>query len=188
MIPTNPNAERDAVIVELYLARDERAIRETERYYGAACMRVSMGILSNRSDAEECVNDGYLKTWNSIPPTRPLSLGGYILRIVRNLSINRLRDVTAAKRNRDLTVSIDELDECLPDRYTDADGLDSALTQFVAALGERDRRLFLGRYWFNLPVKELAAEWDMSPNAVSQNLSKTREKLRAFLENGGITL
>ncbi len=188
MKPTPQNAERDAEIVALYFARDERAIRETERFYGAACMRVSMEILSSRPDAEECVNDTYLKTWNSIPPARPQSLCGYLLRIVRNLSINRLRDLTAAKRNRDLTVSIHELDACLPDSYADTADLSAALSHFVASLGNRDRRLFLGRYWLNLPVKELAREWGMTPNAVSQNLAKTRERLRTFLEDGGIPI
>ncbi len=179
---------RDREIVALYFARDERAIQETAHHYGAACMRVSMDILESRPDAEECVNDTYLRTWNSIPPNRPQALGAYVLRIVRNLSISRLREITAAKRDRALTVSIHELDACLPARYTGDEELSAALTRFMATLGERDRRLFLGRYWYNLPVKELAREWDMKPNTVSQNLAKTRERLRAFLEEGGISL
>ncbi len=187
MNSSTPNP-RDAEIVALYLARDERAIRETERQYGAACMRVSMDILNSRPDAEECVNDTYLRTWNSIPPNRPLSLCGYVLRIARNLSISRLREMTSAKRDRALQVSLHELEACLPDRFQTDEELSAALSRFLGTLGERDRRLFLGRYWYNLPVKELAREWDMSANAVSQNLAKTRERLWNFLEKEEIPL
>ncbi len=179
---------RDAEIVALYLARDERAILETQRRYGRASMNLSMEILQSRPDAEECVSDSYLKTWNSIPPARPQSLGAYLLRIVRNLSLNRLRDLTAARRNRDLTVSIEELDACLPDNCTETTDLTDALSRFLGTLSERDRRLFLGRYWYNVSVKSLAASWGMTPNAVTQNLAKTRGRLRTFLENGGISL
>ncbi len=184
---TTPNPH-DREIVALYLSRDERAIRETAQLYGRACMRVSMDILESRPDAEECVNDTYLKTWNSIPPNRPQSLGGYVLRIVRNLSVSRLRELTAAKRRRGTTVPLQELEACLPDKYQTDDELSAALSRFVGTLGERDRRLFLGRYWYNLPVKELAQEWGMSANAVSQNLAKTRERLRSFLKKEEIPL
>ena len=44
-------------IIALYFARDEQAIRETDRSYGKACMQVSMNVLNSRPDAEECVND-----------------------------------------------------------------------------------------------------------------------------------
>ncbi len=183
-----PNAWQDETIVALYFARDEHDIEETARHYGAACMQVSMNILASRPDAEECVNDTYLKTWNSIPPNRPKSLGGYVLRIVRNLSVNRLRDLTAAKRSRDLTLSIHELEACLPAAREGEGDISAELDRFLGTLGERDRRLFLGRYWYNLPVKELAREWGMSANAVSQNLARTRERLRAFLAEGDVSV
>ncbi len=187
MSSTTQNPQ-DTEIVALYFARDERAIQETARLYGAACMRLSMDILESRPDAEECVNDTYLRTWNSIPPNRPLSLCGYVLRIARNLSISRLREVTAAGRDRALRVSIHELEACLPDRFNTDEELSAALTRFLGTLGERDRRLFLGRYWYDLPVKELAREWSMSANAVSQNLAKTRKHLRSYLEKEEIPL
>ncbi len=178
----------DTEIIDLYFARDERAISESDRRYGKACMGVSMNILSSRPDAEECVSDTYLKTWNSVPPTRPQSLRGYLLRIVRNLSINRLRDLTAARRSRDLTVSFDELEECLSVREEYATELSALLSDFLRGQNELDRRLFLGRYWYALPVKSLADEWSMTPNAVTLRLRRTREALRAYLVEGGYTV
>ena len=82
----------DHQIIELYFARDELAIEETAKRYGGVCMQVSMDILKDRMDAEECVSDTWLQTWRSIPPQRPTILKAFLCRITRNLSINRLRE------------------------------------------------------------------------------------------------
>ncbi len=178
----------DVEIVALYWARNEQAIRETDRRFGAACLRLCDGILHSRPDAEECVSDTYLKTWNSIPPNRPRSLGAYVLRIARNLAINRLSHLTAARRSRDLTVSFSELEECLPVREDTADELSAILSAFLREQHETDRRLFLGRYWYAMSVKDLAAEHRMTPNAVTLRIRRTREKLRTYLTERGYTV
>ncbi len=187
-LSTKDMTERDRAIIDLYFARDERAITETDRHYGRACLRVSMGILGSHPDAEECVNDTYLKTWDTIPPARPASLCAYVCRIARNLSIDRLRSLKASKRNRDLVVSLSELEECIPVREDAAGDLAEVLSRFLRGLEERDRALFLGRYWYAIPVKTLAAEWGMTPTAVSLRLGRTRDKLRAYLEERGYTV
>ena len=184
MNPTTPTRS-DAEIVELYFARDERAIRETDTKYGKVCMQVSMNILDSPPDAEECVNDTYLKTWNSIPPVRPHSLCAFVCRIARNLSINRLRDMRAAKRSRDLTVSLDELEASIPMPDETSGELAEILNAFLARQEKIDRVLFVGRYWYAAPVKELARRAGMTPNAVSLRLRRCRERLRAYLEERG---
>ncbi len=178
----------DEAIIGLYFARDEQAITETARRYGRSCMKLSMDILDSRPDAEECVNDTYLHTWNSIPPARPQSFPAYLLRIVRNLSISRLREKNAARRSSRVTVSLSELEDCIPAASVEEGNLTELLDRFLDTLDETSRRLFLGRYWYNLTVKELAADWGLSPSAASRNLSVTREKLRAYLEKGGYPL
>ena len=178
----------DEEIVELYFARDEQAIAETDRKYGKVCMQVSMNIVASRPDAEECVNDGYLKTWNAIPPARPNSLCAFVCRIVRNLSINRLRDMKAERRNRDLTLSLEELEACISVDESHADILPGLISSFLDGLDETDRKLFMGRYFHATPVKDLAKTYDMTPNAVSLRLHKTRERLRLHLEEGGYSV
>ena len=175
----------DPDIIKLYFIRDERAIRETDQKYGRLCMQVSMNIVSSRPDAEECVNDGYLKTWNSIPPARPFSLGAFVCRIVRNLSINRLRNLRASKRDRDLTCSLEELEACIPLPDEAAGELPQLLDGFLGSLGREDRALFMGRYWYSCSVKDLAHRLGMTPNAASQRLRRIREDLRAYLAEGG---
>lgn len=178
----------DEEIVELYFARNEQAIAETDRKYCKVCMQVSMNIVESRPDAEECVSDGYLKTWHSIPPTRPASLCAFVCRIIRNLSINRLRNMKAERRNKDLTLSLEELESCISVDESHADILPGLISSFMEGLDETDRKLFMGRYFHATPVKDLAKTYDMTPNAVSLRLHKTRERLRLHLEEGGYTV
>ena len=68
----------DQGIIELYWQRSETAIEETEHNYGAYCSSISYGILRNRLDAEECVQDTYLHAWNAMPPQRPANLAAFL--------------------------------------------------------------------------------------------------------------
>ena len=178
----------DQEIIALYFARDEQAIRETDVRYGKTCMQVSMNILRSRPDAEECVNDTYLKTWDSIPPARPASLCAFVCRIVRNLSLNRLKELTAAKRSRDLTVSFEELEACIPMPDEESPVLAEELAAFLKTEGETDRALFVGRYWFACSVEELARRTGLTKRAVHMRIFRTRERLRAYLIERGYSV
>lgn len=179
----------DYEIIALYWSRDEAAIRETEHKYGAYCHSVAMNILASRSDAEECVNDTWLKTWQSIPPKKPSVLRTYLGKITRNLSINRLKAMRRAKRNPDLVIAFEELSECIP---IPEDTPDTCLCAYLDAFLETteplDRQLFMGRYWYGRTVAEMAPHYGLTPNAVSQRLKRTRQRLREFLEERGYTV
>ena len=176
----------DHRIIELYFARDEQAIRHTADKYGAYCTAVSMNILHSEPDAEECVNDTYLKTWNSIPPTRPGSLKLFLAKITRNISLNRFRQLHADKRDKDLEVSMSELETCIPAPEDGGGGeLVELLNEFLEKQSKTDRVLFVQRYWYSLSAAEIGEEHGMSENAVWVRLHRTREKLRAFLEERG---
>ena len=179
----------DLKIIELYFSRDEQALRETADKYGAYCMAVSMNILRSQPDAEECVNDTYLRTWNSIPPARPASLKLFLARITRNISLNRHRALHADKRNRDLEVSLSELEACFPAPDDLPEGsatpIIDAMNDFLAAQTKTDRVIFVRRYWFADPVKEIAAAMNTRENRVSVRLFRLREKLRKSLVKEG---
>ena len=175
----------DQEIISLYFDRDEQAIAETDKRYGKTCMQVSMSILNSHPDAEECVNDTYLKTWNSIPPAKPHSLCAFLCRIVRNLSLNRLKELTAAKRSRDLTVSFEELEACIPLPDEKSPELAELLESFLRKEGETDRILFVGRYWFACSVEDLARRTGLTRRAVHMRIFRTRERLRAYLTERG---
>ena len=178
----------DHQIIELYFARDELAIEETAKRYGGVCMQVSMDILQDRMDAEECVSDTWLQTWRTIPPQRPTILKAFLCRITRNLSINRLRERKAKRRDRDMTLSLEELEWVLSIPEEHAEGLSELISEFLRSLDKEDRLLFMGRYWHGQSVKELADRMGLSANAATVRLHRIREELRDFLTERGITV
>jgi RNA polymerase sigma-70 factor (ECF subfamily) len=179
----------DQVIIELYWNRDENAILHTQRKYGASCQTIASNILGNPQDAEECVNDAYLKVWNSIPPERPQSLFAFLSKIVRNVSLDRHRFNSAEKRNHRADVMLSELEECLADdslAQVSEEGVVEALNRFLKTLDRETRLLFVRRYWYMDSNQKLAKTFSMSENVVRQRLYRTREKLKKFLEEEGI--
>ena len=180
----------DRDIIALYFARNEDAIKESSNKYGKYVTGISMSILQDALDAEECVNDTWLKAWNSIPPQNPPSLKVYLGRLVRHLSIDRLRNLTRFKRNRELEVALDELAECAaPEELPEADmtSLTDALNEFLDGLDAPDRRLFVGRYWHLYPVAALAQAYGLTANNASVRLHRMREKLRKHLTERGFS-
>ncbi len=175
----------DHEIIELFFARDEAAIRETGKKYGAYCMSIAQNILKSTPDAEECVNDTYLKAWNNIPPERPNALKVFLGCIVRRLSLDRYRSWHTAKRDRNLEVAFEELSDCVPMRDEDTLILRELLNEFLASLESKDRITFMRRYWYAMPPAQIAKLDKISVNAVTVRLYKTRNKLREFLAERG---
>ena len=181
----------DRQIIELYFDRNEQAIAETQKKYGAYCHTVAIGILTSREDAEECVNDTYLHAWNAIPPQRPQFLSAFLAKITRNLAISRYRSTHREKRGAgQLPLALEELQNCLP-ASTGGDpaedlALREALNDFLRNLPEPSRGIFLRRYWFVRSVAEIAAEMGMKESRVKMILLRTREKLREHLAREGI--
>lgn len=184
----------DKEIIALYFARDEGAVDATARKYGAYCAAIAGNILDDRGAAEECVNDTWMKCWESIPPQRPRSLKAFAGRVVRNLALSALRAQGAQKRGGgQVPLALDELAEIVPGADTPESSLDRqallhALNSFLAGLKQRDRDLFLRRYWYLDPVEALARRFGMSHTAVTTTLSRLRQKLRAHLEQEGFEL
>ncbi len=182
----------DSEIIGLYIARDECAIRETERKYGKLCFRIANNLLRNDSDSEECVNDTYLTVWNKIPPARPDNLTAFICKIARNISLKKLEYNNAQKRSADETVSFSEMEEFLPD-YSIAEGteneeLGKLISDFLRTEKELDRNVFLRKYWFFDSVGDISERYSLSGSNVKSRLFRTRNRLRLFLKKEGIIL
>ena len=175
----------DHEIIELFFARDEGAIRETDKKYGRYCHSIAQNILKSTPDAEECVNDTYLKAWNSIPPERPNALKVFLGCIVRRLSLDRYRSWHTAKRDRNLEVAFEELSECVAMRDEEAPILRELLNEFLEGLEPKDRVTFMRRYWYAMTPAQIAKLDGISVNAVTVRIYKTRNKLREFLSERG---
>ena len=183
----------DSAIIDLYWARDQAAVTETDRKYGPLCRSLSLRITGSREDAEECVNDTWHRAWDTMPPQRPEPLGAYLLRIVRNLSIDRGRARRAEKRGCGLESLVLELEDCVPaapsaEAVWEARETAAAIDRWLDGLDRGDRVLFVRRYWYGDRVDELAARLGKSPNTTAQRLRRLRAGLRRALEREGVIL
>lgn len=183
----------DQQIVDLYWKRDENAIAETQKTYGKYCHTIAYTILHSHEDAEECVNDTYLRAWGAIPPAKPSRLSTFLGKITRNLSLDRYEKNTAQKRSGPVELVLDELSECIPDADSTLDPIDmialgDAINAFLGGLPKKTRQIFLRRYWYMSPVRDIARDTGMSEGAVKVSLLRTRESFKAYLEKEGIVL
>jgi RNA polymerase sigma-70 factor (ECF subfamily) len=181
----------DQQIVELYWQRDAAAIQETSKKYGAYCYAIANNILNSKEDSEECVNDTWLKTWNAIPPQRPALLQMFLAKITRNLSLDRFLARTAQKRGGgEMPLVLDELSECIPSSSDVASEyerkeLAQYIRKFVHSLPERERNIFLRRYFYANSIADIATRYGLSENNVTVILSRTRKKLKLRLQKEG---
>lgn len=175
---------QDSQIIELYFARNQEAIVATSEKYNAYCMRISMNILQNPGDSEECVNDTYLAAWNSIPPNRPEKLSSYLAKLTRNLSINRYKARMAERRGGgEFAVSLDELDDCIADESTGLgeEELGALISEFLYTVSKETRQVFVRRYFYSDSVSAIAKRFKMTESKVKSMLHRTRLSLKDFL-------
>ena len=181
----------DRKIVELYWERSEQAIHETQNKYGHYCFSIANNILPFREDAEESVNDTYLAAWNAMPPNRPNILSTFLGKLVRRISIDRWRHLSADKRGGgSVPVALDELGECIPSgsdpvAEVEAKELAEAVGRFLETVPYREQKVFLMRYFDLAKIQDIANQFHMSPGNVKSMLHRTRSKLRIHLHKEG---
>ena len=184
----------DKDIIQLYLNRDQRALSATAKKYGKYCTSIAKNILGNNEDAEECVNDTYMRAWNSMPPHRPNVLSAFLGKITRNVSLNRYKQNTAGKRGGgEVLAVLEEIAELVSDtdsveQEVDRRELVKAIDAFLDRLPTEKRSLFLCRYWYFDSVSNLASRFGMMENHVSVTLNRLRRKLHNDLLERGFDL
>ena len=190
MTPKKDLRSTEREIIALYRSRDESAIQMTAEALGGYCYTVAYNVLNSREDAEECVNDGYLGVWNAIPPTRPDPLLTYVLKIVRNVSLNCFHKNQARKRNSTYDLAVDELSEFLAapesvESTMESKELLASIESFLDDLKTRDRVIFIRRYWFYDSYEQIAERVGISSKNVSVKLTRLRRQLKVYLEERG---
>ena len=183
----------DEHIIELYWKRDESAITETDRKYRGYLHTVAWNIVKDEQDCEECLNDTYLKAWNSIPPQRPSCLRAFLTKITRSVAIDRYRKEKRQKRvPTECTLSLSELADTLcgdsPEVEYESAVVGKVINTYLRTLSERDMCLFVSRYFCSDPIGDIAAKCGMSESGVKKALLRLREGLRGELEKEGIKL
>lgn len=182
----------DSKIIELYFERKEAAIQASQEKYEPYCLAVARNILTDRSDAEECVNDTWMRAWNAIPPHRPERLSVFLGKITRNLALNRWRGSRAAKRGEgEIPLALSELEECLaggetPEEQLDGQALAGAVTEFLRTQPVLKRMMFVRRYWYLNSIPAIAQQLSISEGKVKSTLYRMRQELWKKLEQEGL--
>ncbi len=183
----------DNEIIDLYFDRDEKAIEETAEKYGAYCNQIAYNILADIHDSEECVNDTYMKVWNTIPPTRPNVFSAFLAKITRNTAIDRYKGDHAEKRGDNLAESIDELYSSVADDNSTWNALEiselgNLISKFLYTEKEAARRIFILRYFYEYSIEDIAHIYGVGASFVKTKLFRTRKALAKYLKNEGVSV
>lgn len=182
---------QDEKILDLYFARDEAAIRESEAKYGGYCRKVAGNILEDDQDVDEAVSDTWLHAWNAIPPQRPSVLRLFFAKIARNCAFNIHRAQSAQKRGSgELVLALEELGECAgsgsdPEQIISTKALAASIRSFLESVPLRERRVFVLRYFYVESAAAIASQCGLTQSNVLQILSRTRRKLKNHLIREG---
>ena len=182
----------DVKIIDLYFARSEDAVQQTDAAYGKKLFSLADRILHDAQDSEESVSDTYMKTWQTIPPQRPVYFYAYLAKLCRFFALGKLDWKMAAKRNAEVVSLTEEMELCIPDRRkeAEADGkeIGRAMNAFLESISQESRVIFLRRYWFCDTIAEIAERYGISESKVKMRLLRTRNQLADFLNKEGITV
>ena len=183
----------DEKIIDMYFDRNEKAISETDKKYGTYLCTLGMNILNNREDTEECVNDTYIQTWNSIPPNRPRIFKAFLSKIMRNLSLDKLEYYKAKKRvPQNVVDSLSDYANIASGSTLDEDYeswlIGKIINKYLESAPDRKVYIFMSKYFFFMPTEEIAKKMDCSRTTVERELAQIREELKNVLEAQGINI
>ena len=175
----------DKGIIDLYFARDEKAISETMKSYNGRLYRFALRFLSDPRDAEECVNDAYVRAWDTIPPNRPNNLFAYLAALCRNAALDVIKKNSAQKRSAQLVELTQEMNECIPDSNIteeQSEEFSKCINEYLATLPKDNRAVFLGRYCYNESISDIAKWTGFSQSKVKTMLHRMRNDLRKLIK------
>ncbi len=183
----------DTEIVELFWQRDETAIAETDKRYRGYLMKIALNVLNDSEDGQEAVNDTYLKAWNAMPPHKPSLLSTFLGKITRQLSIDKLRTKTREKRGgSEYQLSLDELCDCTggedPAKDYELKRLAKAISAYLRSISADKRAVFVWRYYFCEPIKDICQRLGESESSVKSRLHRIRQGLKQHLESEGFEI
>lgn len=184
----------DNIIIKLFWQRTENAIAEVSKKYANYCHSIAYRILCSNEDADECVNDTWLRAWNAIPPELPNRLSTFLGKITRNLSLNRYESMSAKKRGGGMVeIAISELEDCIPSDTSIENEIDDIymteqIDRFLDTLPSQSRDVFVQRYWYLCSIEDISADLGINKNTVKSILFRIRAKLKQHLEKEGISI
>ena len=185
-------AANDTQIIAQITARDERALEALADAYGKICRKTALNILGNPADAEEAFNDALFRAWNAIPMNPPAHLQAYLITLTRRIALDKRRAEGREKRGGgEVPVALSELEECIAsgdsvEAALNHNALRDAMNDFLGTLSDEKRRIFIERYTFLMPPREIARRHAMTSASVRMALGRMRKALKQYLEEEGL--
>ena len=123
-----------------------------------------------------------MKIWTALPSFRgDAQLFTWVYRIATNETLNWLRREKVRSALRFTTIDAEMERRIDSDPFFDGDAADRALSKAVAKLPEKQRQVFVMRYYDELPYEEMSAVLGTSVGALKASYHIAQEKVRAAL-------
>lgn len=182
---------QDTYLTEMFLSRQDDAISEADKKYHRLLFSVILTILKDDRDAEECLNDVYVKLWLSIPPNKPSSFRAYAVKIARNTAMSIFRKNTAEKRiPQDVLESFDDASGIVFDNEGEDEEksrrIREIVNSYLNSADERKMYIFMSRYYFDKSISEISKKLHCSESTVNKEIKKIKIELKQKLEEGGV--
>ena len=160
----------------------ERLFNEIVKDYSERVYWHVRRFVNNHEDADDLVQEIFLKIWTALPSFRgEAQLFTWVYRIATNETLNWLRreKVRAALRFASIDSEMERrIDE---DPFFDGDAAQRALSKAVARLPEKQRQVFILRYYDEMPYEQMSEVLDTSVGALKASYHIAQEKVREAL-------
>ena len=176
----------DQELLTLYAKRDPEATAAMQQQYGSYCAAIVGRILADPRDAEECLNDLWMRVWTALEEQQPTYLKGWLATTARNCAIDRYRqqnqsetplEESAAELARDLRDT--------PAEMLESKALGEAISAFLKNQSQHNRMAFVCRYWYGDTVEQTAHHMGWSVGKTKTVLFRLRTKLKLYLMKEG---
>lgn len=187
-------AESDAVAVERTLAGERDAYRILVERHSQNIFRLAYRMTGNRSDAEEIVQEAFLRAYQKLGQfAARANFGTWVYRIAANYAIDRMRQRKKEEARKVEPVTREEgaesdpvmrvQDEApTPERLTHNVELRKQMEIALAGLSHSERTAFVMRHWEGCAIEEIAAVLKSSSGAAKNTVFRAVQKLRLALQ------
>jgi RNA polymerase sigma-70 factor (ECF subfamily) len=182
----------DAELVRLVLGKDEAATRALMQRYNRRLYRVARGVVRDDSEAEDVLQEAYLRAFSGLADFRgDSSLSTWLTRIVLNQALQRLRrrndvpvsdiDQDAERRGAEVIPFPASQSTIDPERAMAQQQLCQLVERAIDELPCEFRTVLMARVIEGMSVEETAAAFDLQPETVKTRLHRARRLLKEAL-------
>ncbi len=179
----------DGEVADRVIAGDSGAFELLMRRHNQRLFRTARGLLSDDTDAQDALQEGYIRIFLGLPKfEHRSSVATWMTRIVYNESIRfRTRRAGIRKRERcEMALSHFRRDTQLQESPMDPIERMQMFDDAMGILSDRERGVVMLRIIQGLSTRETAASLEISENNVKVSLFRAKPKLAAVLEESGI--